>query len=505
VKRTAEYDARPSTFGGDRVVTAPIVTVKPGIWYRFFFGLAADLRAVPRRKSARVRSDKETSVNILPAVPVMVVLGLALGTAPVLAQDAVPARTTSQDWALHAQATLVAQGVPGFASPYRGANSLTPNQLKETFDATVYAGVRPWSGAELWINPEVDQGFGISNTLGAAGFPSAEAYKVGKSNPYLRLQRLFFRQTVNIGGERTAVAGAANQLAGVQAADRLVLTVGKFGVGDIFDTNRYAHDPRGDFLNWSVVDAGNFDYAADAWGYSYGAAAEYYRGPWTLRLGAFNLSKVPNGETLETGFGQYQLVGEVEHRHNIGARPGAVRVTVFRNRGNFSRFDDAVALAQATGQSIDPALTRRRMTRPGGHINVEQEVTDSLGLFARAGITDGAIEPYDFTDIDRTVAFGGALKGAHWGRADDTIGLVGVINGISKAHQRYLNAGGYGVLVGDGKLPHPGSELIAEAYYDWQPMHAIDVTLDYQFIANPAYNRDRGPANVLALRLHGAF
>ena len=132
-------------------------------------------------------------------------------------------------------------------------------------------------------------------------------------------------------------------------------------------------------------------------------------------------------------------------------------------------------------------------------------MTDTLGLFARAGITDGAIEPYDFTDIDRTAAVGGALKGKGWGRADDTIGFAAVVNGISKAHERYLNAGGIGVLVGDGKLPHPGTEMIAEAYYDWQPLHGVNVTLDYQFIANPAYNRDRGPADVVALRLHGGF
>jgi high affinity Mn2+ porin len=225
----------------------------------------------------------------------------------------------------------------------------------------------------------------------------------------------------------------------------------------------------------------------------------------TLRLGAFNLSRVPNGETLENDFSQYQLVTEIEHRHTIRARPGTARLTLFRNRGNFSRFDDAIALGQATGASVDPSLTRRRMSRLGADINIEQEITDALGLFARAGIADGAIEPYDFTDIDRTVAVGGVLKGTRWGRGDDAVGFAAVANGISRDHQRYLDAGGIGVLVGDGKLPHPGAELIGEAYYDWQPVKGINVTLDYQFIANPAYNRDRGPANVFALRLHGAF
>ncbi len=174
----------------------------------------------------------------------------------------------------------------------------------------------------------------------------------------------------------------------------------------MFDTNKYAHDPRGDFLNWSLVDAGSFDYAADAWGYSTGVAAEWYQGPWTLRVGGFNLSKIPNGETLESGFGQYQIDGEIEHRHQIAGRDGAVRVTVFRNRGQFGRFDDALALAAATGATPDTALVRARRTRAGASVNIEQAVTDSIGVFARAGVANGQIEPYDFTDIDRTAQLG---------------------------------------------------------------------------------------------------
>ncbi len=410
------------------------------------------------------------------------------------------------DWlAIHGQGTFTLQGDPDFRSPYVGPNSLRPGQRKETIDATLYVGVQPWKGGELWVNPEVDQGFGLSDTLGVAGFPSAEAYKVGKKHPYVRMQRLFFRQTIGLGGDAENVEADQNQLAGNRSADRIVLTIGKFGVGDVFDTNKYAHDPRNDFLNWAIVDAGSFDYAADAWGYSTGVAAEWYRGPWTLRFGAFNLSKIPNGETLERNFGQYQLDLELEHRHQIAGHPGAVRVTLFRNRGNFGRFDDALALGAVTGTPPDTALVRRRMSRPGVSLNIEQEVTDSLGLFARAGLTDGQIEPYDFTDIDRTVSFGGSLKGTSWSRPDDTVGLAGVFNGIAKTHERYLDAGGIGVLVGDGTLPRPGTEMIAEAYYDWQPVKGVGLTLDYQFIANPAYNRDRGPANVIGFRIHGQF
>ncbi|WEK02112.1 MAG: carbohydrate porin [Candidatus Sphingomonas phytovorans] len=436
---------------------------------------------------------------------VAITLLAGLAASPAIAQATDPSRDATQDVAIHGQATFTLQGTPGFASPYSGTNSLTPNQARETIDVTLFVGVRPWKGAEIWVNPEIDQGFGLSDTLGVAGFPSAEAYKVGRKAPYFRLQRAFFRQTVDLGGSVETVEATQNQLGGTRTANRLVITAGKFGVGDIFDTNRYAHDPRGDFLNWSLVDTGTFDYAADAWGYSTGIAAEWYQGAWTLRLGAFNLSKIPNGETLETGFGQYQIDAEVEHRHRIAGRDGAVRVTLFRNRGQFGRFDDALALAAATGTIPDTALVRGRRTRLGASVNVEQAVTDSIGLFARAGVADGGVEPYDFTDIDRTASAGAAIDGKGWGRTGDTIGIAAVVNGISAVHQRYLDAGGIGVLVGDGRLPHPGAEAIGELYYSWKPLKPVTVTLDYQLVGNPGYNRDRGPIHVLGLRVHGQF
>ena len=436
---------------------------------------------------------------------VLPIVAVALAPAdPALADHTAPA-APPETFAVHGQATFVVQGVTGFASPYASDNSLRPRQVKETFDGTLFLGVKPWNGAEIWANPEIDQGFGLSNTLGVAGFPSAQAYKVGKSVPYFRLQRLFVRQTIALGGESTAVAGAANQFGGAQSANRVVLTVGKFGVGDVFDTNRFAHDPRGDFLNWAVVDTGTFDYAADAWGYSYGAAAEWYQGAWTLRLGAFNLSKVPNGETLETGFGQSELNAEIEHRHTIGGHEGAVRLAVFRNHGRFARLDEAVAAFRKAGTIPDLATLRRPASRFGGQLNIEQDLTDTLGVFVRAGIADGRYEAYDFTDIDRTVALGASLGGKGWHREGDRVGLVTLVNDISQERRRYLAAGGLGVLIGDGALPHPGAEWITEAYYSAQLAKGIALSADYQRVVNPGYNRDRGPANVFALRFHGAF
>ena len=408
------------------------------------------------------------------------------------------------NFAVHGQTTYLSQYVFPFRNPYSGQNSLAPNQGRETWDATAFLGMRLWQGAELWVNPEIDQGFGLSSTLGVAGFPSGEAYKVGAAVPYARVPRYFVRQTIDLGGDTQKVDGAANQFSGSQTANRLVLTVGKFAVTDIFDTNKYAHDPRNDFMNWALIDTGTFDYASDAWGFTYGATAEWYQGDWTVRGGVFDLSVVPNDTDLDPHFAQFQWVGEIERRYDLWGQPGKVAVTGFLSRGRMGTFSDAIALAAATGGVPQTSAVRQYTSRAGLSFNLEQQINADLGVFARAGFGNGNIEPYEFSDIDRTAAAGLALAGKSWGRPDDTVGLAGVINGISGVHQAYLNAGGLGILVGDGMLPHPAPEQIVEAYYQL-PVSFFKLTLDYQFILNPAYNSDRGPASVVAARMHAQF
>jgi high affinity Mn2+ porin len=405
---------------------------------------------------------------------------------------------------LHGQTTFVNQYASPFHAPYHGPNSLDSNHGRETWDTTFYAGLRLWQGAELWVNPEIDQGFGLSSTLGIAGFTSGEAYKVGFSVPYARIPRMFVRQTIDLGGETEKVAPGINQFAGSRTADRLVITVGKFSVSDIFDTLEYAHDPRNDFLNWTLLDAGTFDYAADAWSYTYGAAIEWYQGNWTVRGGVFDLSVVPNSTDLDPHFAQVQWIGEIERRYLLWSQPGRILVDGYLTRGRMGRFQDAIDLAQITGGPAHIAAVRRYTSRTGMSVGWEQQVIPNVGVFARAGVANGQIEPYEFTDVDRTVAAGLSLNGKMWGRPNDTFGLAGISNAISGVHQAFLNAGGLGILVGDGILPHPGRENIIETYYSF-PILSWRITLDYQYIANPAYNRDRGPVSVIGTRLHTQF
>jgi high affinity Mn2+ porin len=427
-------------------------------------------------------------------------LRLALGFALLLL--AAGAIADDESFAVHGQFTYIEQDTSGFNAPYRGINSLSPNKGAQTTDATLYLGARPWSGAEAWINGELEQGFGLDNTTGAAGFPSGEAYKVGKNQPYLRLQRAFFRQTFDLGGNARQVEAAANQLGGARSEDRVVLWLGKFSVVDVFDTNQYAHDARMDFLNWTAIDTGTFDYAADAWGYTAGAAVEWYRHAWAWRAGLFDLSDVPNSVHLDPGFHEFQTDLELEHRHQFGDRSGRLLLTLFRNRARMGLLDQAVQNAQNSAMPVDIASVRSYRSRFGASLSVEQQIGSELGAFIRVGKAGGNVEAYEFTDVDRTLAAGVSLAGSSWHRPDDTMGLAAIRNGISAARENYLNAGGLGILVGDGKLPHAGPEQIVETYYSAAVWKFLHLSLDYQWIAHPAYNRDRGPVSVVAVRLH---
>jgi len=415
-----------------------------------------------------------------------------------------------------AQATFVDQAYGPINAPSDGANSLPrAGQGRETFDLTLYAGLRLWQGAEFWVDPEIDQGFGLNNTHGAAGFPSGESYKLGYPFPYGRLQRYFVRQTINLGGETQKVDADFNQFANEQTADRLVVTAGKFGIVDIFDTNKYSNNPKGDFLNWASINTGTFDYAGDAWGYTYGAAAEWYKGRFTLRGGVFDLSAVPAGGALngpayalDPNFSQFQLVGEVEERHELWGQAGKFKVTGYLSRGRMGEFQTAVNYVNANpgaDASLALALDRKYRSKPGVSMNIEQGVTETIGVFLRAGYADGKVEPWDFADIDRTVQAGVSISGKQWGRPDDTWGLLGIVNGLDPSHAAYFADGGLGILIGDGSLPRYSPEKILETYYSYALTSSVRLGVDYQFVADPGYNAKRGPANVVAGRVHWQF
>ena len=416
------------------------------------------------------------------------------------------AEKADETWNLHGQATSVTQWHGAFNAPYRGQQSLQANEPKmETVDLTLFLGVRLWNGGAFYLNPEIDEGYGLSSTLGIAGYPSGESYKLGHWAPYAKLQRAFIRQTVDLGGAATTIESGPNSLGGATTESNLVLTAGKFSIVDLFDTNPYAHDPKGDFLNWSIIDGGAFDYAGDAWGYTYGGAAEWNAHDWTLRGGFFALSTMPGSTQADASFNQNTVVAEVEHRHDWLSHPGQLKLLWFVNRGRMGSYSDAVNLAAATGQSADVSAVRSFRNKTGYVLNLAQELPGGVGVFARYSKNDGKSESFDFTDINQSISLGVSVAGHSWGRPDDHFGLAGAINGLSNSARAYFAAGGTGLLIGDGQLPHYGREQIVESYYSIRLHEHFTAAFNYQYVKNPAYNPDRGPVSIYGVRFHADF
>jgi high affinity Mn2+ porin len=422
-----------------------------------------------------------------------------------------------ESWSVHAQATDLQQYHGEFAAAYSGPQSLYkwPDTAK-TVSATLFLGARLWRGAELYVNPEVDQGFGLgfpnppgaptpySGTFGVAGFVSGEAYKVGSASMYERVQRFFLRQTFDFGHPDQAVEPDINQLGGAVSPEHLTLTLGKFSVPDVFDTNPYAHDPANDFMNWSIIDMASFDYAADSWGYTYGLSGELVSSQSTLRAGVFQLSTVPNTIAIEpVPFLQYSPILEFERRTSLfGGHPGAIKALVYGDYGFMGSYADAIAAAAGTGKPPSTAAVRTaRHWKLGGGINAYQEVAPHVGVFSRLSGMNGTYEAFEFTDVDRSACAGLSIDGGLYRRPNDAIGLAGVVNTISAPAQQYFAAGGLGILIGDGALSY-AAERIIEAYYKVGFGQVGAITADYQFVRNPGYNTVRGPVAIFGLRYH---
>jgi high affinity Mn2+ porin len=420
-----------------------------------------------------------------------------------------PAKTLlpeSDVWNVHAQTTLLPQGYGPIHSPYAGPDSLPGRgQFQATWTSTAFLGVRLWDGGELYFDPELTQGFGINGALGVAGFTNGEAQKAGAPFPKIRAQRYYIKQTFGLGGEQEDIDDGPNQLAGKKDIDRVTVVVGRFAMGDFFDNNSYAHDPRADFMNWAMWESAAWDFPADLPGYTRGVIVELNRKDWAVRGALVEVPSQPNSDILT--FKSGGAVVEFEERHNVFGQPGKVRVGVFGNQGVTGNYSQALAIeAMDPAQDINDVMASIRHVNPkyGIYANLEQQLVKDVGLFARASWNDGSNETLSFTDIDRSVSGGLSIKGSFWGRPDDTVGIGGVVNGLSAAHRDYLAAGGIGLIIGDGRLNY-NPERIFETYYAYSVRKGITITADYQLITNPSYNADRGPVSVFAGRLHGEF
>ena len=372
-----------------------------------------------------------------------------------------------RSWSAHFQATSVGDMHGSFRSPYEGENSLPPHlERRVSLTATAFLSAKLWRHVEFVLNPEIAGGKGFGDVTGIAGFPNGEITRVAAATPEPYLARGFVKLDW---GWFTWITG-------------------RFALSDYFDNNRYSHDPRAQFLNWALMANGAWDYPADVRGYTVGSMPQLTLGRWSARAAVALEPTEANGPTLDTRIAKNRgLVAEAEHRHSLGGHPGAIRLLGYENREN--------ALTFRTG-------VRRNGTKKYGFgWNLEQELTADVGVFGRYGWSDGKTESWAFTQIDRSVSGGVVVQGRKWKRARDRAGLAGVRNYLSGDQRSFLASGGIGFIIGDGRLNYR-PETIVEAYYAWTPLTEWTVTADYQHVANPAYNQDRGPVAVWSLRLH---
>jgi high affinity Mn2+ porin len=441
-------------------------------------------------------------------VALAILLALAVPTAR--SQENPPAAPTqdadnsavsdTKAWDLHFQSTVGAQGHPSFSAEYTGANSLTPGaDITDTISLDGMGGVRLWHGGEFFGDVVVWQGYGLSNTLGMAGFPNGEAFRVGRTYPDASICRAYLRQTIGLGGGRES---NDDGLGGMKDVRNLTFTVGHLSAKDIFDNNAYANDSRTQFMNWSLMANDAWDYPANTLGFTNGATAELNTSAWSGRVGIFQVSRVANGLRLDWNLTHaWSAAAELERRYSPKGHAGAIRLFTYDTRAHMGSYQDTLN-NPSLGEDI--ALTGAYRYKYGFGINMEQEIRKNLGFFARVGWNDGKNQTFEFTDVDRTATTGLSLKGAAWGRPEDTVGLGLVMNGISAVHRQYFEAGGLGITIGDGGLDY-SAERIAETYYNWAIAKHFQLTLDYQYAPDPAYNRARGPVNLIAARFHTEF
>jgi high affinity Mn2+ porin len=405
-----------------------------------------------------------------------------------------------QRWNFHAQNTDIVQYHPAFHADYSAPNSLSKDrEIKETVSVDLMGGVRPWEGAGLYVDALTWQGFGFSKTFGIEGFPNGEAFRVGTTDPNFTLSRVFLRQVIGLGGEQETIEDDALQLAGKQDVRRVTITLGKFSVKDVFDNNAYANDPRTQFMNWSLMANGAFDYAADSLGFTHGFAVELNQPQWALRYGIFQVPRVSNGLAHDWNLLKaWQMPAELERRWTVNDHPGTVRLLAYMMRAHMGSYEAAL---DSPTRPADIAATRAYRSKYGFGLNLEQEVIKDVGVFSRLGWNNDRTEPWCFNDVGYTGSGGVSVKGEPWHRPNDTFGAAFVISGISHVHQEFLAAGGTGILAGDGNLSY-GLEKVVETYYDFQIWKKVHGAVDFQYVEDPAFNRDRGPVAVLGARLH---
>jgi hypothetical protein len=411
------------------------------------------------------------------------------------------------------QANIIYQGRLPFHERYEGPNSFRNSaEYKTSLLGTLYAALRPTHSIrynnDLILDIESSGGRGLSEALGLAGFTNLDVVRNPSLGPKPYLARYQIHQVIGFTQQTTEQEPGPFALAPSVPLRRVEFRVGKMTLPDFFDVNGPGSDSHLQFMNWTVDNNGAWDYAADTRGYTVGGMAEYDDRVWSLRYGLFAMPTVANGIDLDWAFSRARgHNGEFELRHSlVPKRKGTQRILFYANRAHMGTYREAVDAFLAGIDKVPDITLHEHFSalKYGFGYNTEQEVTENLRVFGRFGWNEGQHESSVYTEVDQTVEAGADYAGTRWRRPVDKIGLAVVSNAIKRDHQNYLRLGGLGFLLGDGNLNY-GRENIVESYYNWHAWRGLFYALDVQHIANPGYNRDRGPAWVGSVRAHVDF
>ncbi len=302
-----------------------------------------------------------------------------------------PTKGEEETLSFHFQSTMATQWHPAFVAKYSGQNSMSADaEAASAFVSTVYADLRLWTGGELLFNPEMSGGKGLSKTLGVAAFPSGIVYRVGDPAPAVYVARLAVSQTFDLGGGRVTNEAGPNELAGGRDRDVLAITVGRLSVTDVFDGNRYAHDPTERFFDWALFASGAWDYPADTRGYTWGVLGDLAYDWWSARAGIALEPKYANLAQMDWRVGKsHGLMAEYEARYALDSRKGAASLLVFFNQARMGSYQQVLDNPAAYGNQV--AATREDgRTKYGFALSIEQELTPTAGGFLRLSWNDGA-------------------------------------------------------------------------------------------------------------------
>ena len=406
-----------------------------------------------------------------------------------------------------------------FHSPYEGTNSFrNAAEYKTSELETFYTALRPTRSirysTDLILDVEDSSGRGLNQALGLASFTNLDVVRNPNlgSAPYL--SRYQVHQVFGLTAKNVPQEPGFFAVAPLVPARRIEFRIGKMTLPDFFDVNSIGSDSHLQFMNWAVDNNGAWDYAADTRGYTVGGMAEYDDRAWSLRYGFFAMPTVANGIDLDWALSRaHAQDGEFELRHSfVPGRAGVERLLFYANRAHMGSYREAVENFLNGSDTTNYGVTVPTITlhehfgalKYGFGYNFEQGLTQNLRAFGRVGWNDGANESFAYSEIDQTVEAGGDYSGTRWHRAADKIGLAVVTNAIKRDHQKYLELGGLGFLLGDGRLNY-SRETTVESYYTLHAWRGLSYSVDVQHINNPGYNRDRGPVWVGAVRAHIDF